>query len=386
MRILKYELNKLIHFPLLWGLLFLFLAYNSFILYTKAGDSEFRSSVREMHEIIQSTGVDLETQKETLASMSESPKEAEAYYSSYAISFEDIYDTLNMQDIKQMKEDLQGFCPEGSYKTFLDHNYARLQQRVEEVRADGDDAVGFYPGNGYEIHKKLYSTLQLIIMELWILMGFSVLYLMDYERINGSTDLVFTSMEGRTNLLSKWLAGLLMGVLFSIILLAAALLIFFIFVPMEGLMHTPVSSYMVMESNILWTYPFITYVRLTFLQELLLSILTALLLTLLIGLLAGSLQLFFHNSYLTIISIGAGFLGLFALPFAYTSAIRPGGWLLTILQLNPVTMWNLCRRWFIEHNLSLSFAWSEFWTLGIWGIIILGIGIAGWRHLKRRDF
>lgn len=375
MRAFKIEVKKLLKYPLMWILLTVFVGFDLFIIYDEVGNKDFRYNVKEMYEIILANGVEI-------SAISDSDNELEAYYVDYVNKYSQSYDSLDMQNIKQMKEDFGSFYPHGCYKVFLDDNYAKLQKRVEEIKSSGDDAVAFYPGDRFGIHGKLYSVIKICIIEMLIMICFSVLYLMDFERIHQTEDLVFSCKCGRKIMLTKMFTGLLIGFGYSVIILTASLLIFFAYVPMKGLWNTPVSSFMIMESSGLWEYPFITYVRLMFGQLLALSIVMAFLLTLLIGLLAGSLQFFINNSYITMVDLSAGFLGLFALPFA----VKKANWIKTIAAVNPATLWSQCRRWFIENDISLSFAWSEYWTLGIWIIICMVCMLAGWRYFCRKDF
>lgn len=375
MRAFKFELKKLLKYPLMWVLLAIFVGFDLFVIYDKVGSKESCYSTKEMHEIILANGIET-------SAISDSDNQLEVYYSDYVNEYSQSYDSLDMQEIKQMKEDLGSFYPQGSYKNFIDGNYSKLQKRVEEIKSSGDDAAAFYPGDGFEIHGKLYSVVKICIIEMLIMICFSVLYLMDFERIHQTENLVFSCKCGRKNMLTKMLAGVLIGLGYSVIILSTCLLMFFKYIPMKGLWNTPVSSVMIMENSGLWEYPFITYVRLTFGQLLALSIVTAILLTCLLGLISGALQLFINNSYIVAVGLSAGFLGLFALPFA----VQKATWLKTIVAVNPAALWWQCSRWFIENDLSLSFAWSEYWTLGIWTVICMVCMLVGWRYFCRKDF
>lgn len=381
MRMFKYEVNKLLKYPLMWVLLAVFILFDLFLVSSDVGFDDSRKDIKKMYGIIFETGVNLSGNAKKLSALNDSDNELEAYYATYVEGYSRIYDSLDMQKIKQMKENTFFFHPRGSYKTFIDRNYDRLQKRVEEIKVNGDGAVGFYPGDGFGIHGNLYSVIKLCIIEMLILMHFSVLYLMDFERINRTEDIVFSCTCGRKNILLKLLTGILIGLLYGIMILLASLLAFFAFVPMKDLWNTPVSSFMVMESSGLWEYPFITFVRLTFGQMLALSIFTALCLVLLLGVLSGALQFLIHNSYITVVIMCAGFLALLALPFA----VQQANWVKTVVCLNPASLWYTCGRWFMENDLALSFAWSEYWTLGVWTIITVAAAIIGWRSFCRKD-
>lgn len=379
MRILKYEIKKLLKSPLLWGLLAAFVAFNIFTIYNNFGYKGIREAVTEVHSAILEAGINLYSSSDKLNQMLHSEEEYTAFYASYVEAYKSSYDNLDMQEIKQMKEDTGNFHPTGSYKQFIDENYDKLQKRVEEIKSCGDDAVGFYPGDSFNIHKKLYNLLMIIIIEMLIMICFSVLYLMDYERINRTEDLVFSAEIGRKDMLIKWFAGMTAGLLYCTILLTAGLYVFFALVPMKGLWSVPISSYMVMESSGLWEYPFITFVRLTTLQHLVISVFTAFFMAFIFGAISGGIQLFVHSSYITMISIAAGFIGLLALPFATSSA----NWIKTALCLNPASMWRACTRWFIEYDICVSFAWSEFVIIGLWAIIATILFSLGILYFKR---
>jgi hypothetical protein len=362
----------------MWALLVVFVVFDLFIVYSEVGTSDFRRDVKEMYKIILENGVS----PDKISNLADSDNELEVYYADYVNKYRKSYENLDMQSIQKMKEDMSLSYLNGSYKKFIDRNYAKLQKRVEEIKSSGEDEVGFYPGDGFAIHSKLYTILKLCIMEMLIMMCFSVLYLMDFERIHRTGDLVFTCRNGRKNMCTKMFAGMFVGLGYSVMILLTSFSAFFLCVPMKGLWSTPISSFMVMESSGLWEYPFITFVRLGFGQMFVLSVVTALILTLIIGFIAGALQLFVGNSYVAMIGMSAVFLGLLAL----ACAVQQANWLKTIVCLNPAILWSGCRHWFMESDISLSFAWNEWWTLGIWAVIGTVCMVIGWRYFCRKDY
>ena len=366
MRILPYELRKVLCYPLIWGIIAVFVGFNVFFVYSNVGYTDFQREIREMHEVV-------------LGNI----QEGELYdlYTQYKALYSGSYNDLDMQSIKRMKEKMLKFEPDGSYAEFINSNYDKLQKRVKQIEADGDTDRGFYPGDIFGIHGKLSSLLRLCIIEALIIMCLSVLYLMDFERINHTEDLVFPSWIGRSAMRIKLRAGIIGGMLFAALVLVVSVGAFFLFVPMSGLWRTSVSSYLVMESNGLWEYPFITFVRLNIWQELVLELVVALLTVLLIGLIAGTVQLFVNNSYFTIICIASVFVGFLALPVT----IRNASWIKTAVSLTPSTMWRYCGRWFIENDMPVSFAWSEFFTLGIWFMLTIIFLLCGIRFMQTKD-
>ena len=95
-------------------------------------------------------------------------------------------------------------------------NYDRLQKRVEQIRKTGEGTYAFYPGNWYKLHTTLYGKLwKKLILQTAVLMILSMLYLMDYERIYKTQDLVLATTTGKKMMEKKMLAGTLCGLFYA---------------------------------------------------------------------------------------------------------------------------------------------------------------------------
>ena len=87
----------------------------------------------------------------------------------------------------------------------------------------------FYPGQYYEIHSLLYSKLgKKLIVEMSLLMALSILFIMDYERLQKTNDLVDATRTGKRIMDCKAFAGTLSGILFSAILCSVTWIYFFL--------------------------------------------------------------------------------------------------------------------------------------------------------------
>lgn len=382
MRLIKHEFRKITRYGAIWFLFAVFLGFNIFLVYNLVGDKDYREMVKPISNIVSSIDPQLLQNGAELESMSESDDIYEAFYASYAIAYSSSYDMMDMNAIKESKQEMTDFYPTGWYKEFIDSNYDKLQQRVEEIKATGEDSYPFYPGHALYVHKNLFrEVMKFLLIEMMILAAFSVLYIMDNERIHKTTDIVFSSRAGRKILMIKWLSGMASGLAYSFALLAATVGAYFAFVPMKGMWRTPISSFMLFENSGLLDYPFITFVRLEFWQYLMLYMITALLLAALIGAVSGALQLFINNSYISAVLIGAGFFMMLALPLLISTST----FVMTLLVMTPAALWFECSRWFIENDIPLSFAWSEFYTIGAWSVFAAIGMILGWRRSKRKD-
>lgn len=380
MRIFFYEIKRLMRMPILWGLLVVFIGFNVFMVYTELGYRDIREDTFGIYDLILSRSSNLDTDNQT--SISQDKNEYEKMYDDYIRDYICIYDRLDMHGVKEMKENMLNFHPTGTYKTFIDRNYDKLNLRVAEIIESGDYRADFYPGDIFKVHKRLYTLLKIISMEAIIITCLSILYIMDIDRLCDTRSLVFSSKLGRSSIMIKFCAGLLFGTLQCAILFSTGICAFVIFTPLSKLWGIPVSSAMVMESSGLWEYPFITFVRLDIGTELLLAITSVIILNALLGLIAGAIQLFTHNSYISMLLVSLGFVALLAAPLAARSQTV----FKTAVLLNPAVMWQYCGRWFIEHNPALSFAWSEFWTIGIWSTIGIVAFMLGRHRLYLRDF
>lgn len=121
--------------------------------------------------------------------------------------------------------------------------YRFFDGRVKEIRANGEGEGDYYPGQYLEIHNILYvDILSYVWLEMAILVSFLVIFLMDYERICRTADLVYSSPKGREIQVRKLLVGLVHGMAASLLLLGGTLAVFFLIVPMEGLWEVPVTA------------------------------------------------------------------------------------------------------------------------------------------------
>ena len=380
MRIFFYEIKRLMRMPILWGLLVVFIGFNVFMVYTELGYRDIREDTFGIYDLILSRSSNLDTDNQT--SISQDKNEYEKMYDDYIRDCICIYDRLDMHGVKEMKENMLNFHPTGTYKTFIDRNYDKLNLRVAEIIESGDYRADFYPGDIFKVHKRLYTLLKIISIEAIIITCLSILYIMDIDRLCDTRSLVCSSKLGRSSIIIKFYAGLLFGTLQCAILFSTGICAFVIFTPLSKLWGIPVSSAMVMESSGLWEYPFITFVRLDIGTELLLAITSVIILNALLGLISGAVQLFTHNSYISMLLVSLGFVALLAAPLAARSQTV----FKTAVLLNPAVMWQYCGRWFIEHNPALSFAWSEFWTIGIWSTIGIVAFMLGRHWLYQKDF
>jgi len=383
MRIFRLETAKLLKSPMLWLLPAIFFLLNFTMIYNTYGYQEVHGEISQVHGAILDYGVALpKPVKNSKESNSQSSgNELADFYVSYVDTYRTLYDTLDMTKIKERKQQMYQYYPTGAYKDFVDSNYRKLQERVEEIKKTGEGQYGFYPGRAYRIHGHLYANLtQTLLLQSAILIVLCVLYLMGYERVHLTQNLVLTSRTGKGIMRDKALAGLTIGMLSSVLLFACTYSVFFYHVDFQGLWDVPVSSAILAEERMqVLLYPFITFWKITVKEYFILSMLVSFLLLLSVGCFIVAVHMFLQNSYLAFLLQILLNMGMFVI----LSNVNTATFLDLIKALNPIYLWGECGTWFMENSLILSFPGSEFLTLGI-SLLAAILFLAGGKAWYRR--
>lgn len=364
MRILKLEFQKIMKNPMLWLLAVIFCIVNCFIIYNEAGNKDTSKELEIMHHIITKTDDVTNTHQDK----NETKQLSKAYQEYYKTNV-GLYDKLDMTKILKQKEELYQYQPKGFMKKFVKHNYEHLQKRVQEIKADKEYNQDFYPGQYYEIHSLLYSNLgKKLIIEMSVLMAISILFIMDYERLQKTNDIVDATKTGKKIMDYKALTGALSGILYSAVLCGVTWIYFFYCVSFKGLWNVSIASTLVAEKRDRGLfYPFITFFKITQIQYLLITLIVYLGIILLIALATIAIQYLLGNSYFSF-----AVLALFNM-LLFLGAYYFNGTLMDVILhlLNPITLYITSGGWFMENDISLSFAGNEFWVIGVSGVWLM---------------
>ncbi|MBR1740563.1 MAG: hypothetical protein IJ733_01585 [Lachnospiraceae bacterium] len=363
MRIGKLELGKLIKNPGIWFLFVSFLILNVLFISGELGGKEGKKEIREMYQAVRNGEGELREE-----------------YEEYKDSVDGLYDHLEMMEILKKKEEMAGYHPTGKYQNFIENNYKKLQERVEEIKEKGEDTGDFYPGRIFKFHSLFYGDVKrTLLLEMFVLMMLSILYLMDYERIQKTRDIVIPTQTGKGVMKIKAVVGLCYGFFLSMLLFLGTVLYFLYQVPFRGLWNVPVSSKVMAEPRIQMLYPFITFFRCTMMQYFFLSMLVTFLLVCIVAGLAVGFQLLIQNSYLTFLAEGLLFWGLEIFAWFHTESFLD----VVLSVCNFTTLWITSGAWFMENDFSLSFAGNEFWCVGCQGALAVGVVLFGrWRYRR----
>lgn len=387
MRIAKKEFLKLIKSPFIWFVFLAFFLLNTVIIYSYVGEKSIRQEMHKMHETILEYGVNLQdgkpkeqVQAKTANANTEDTTDYMEFYQSYLETYGTMYDDLDMMDILKEKERMYDYHPTGAYEKFINGNYEKLQKRVEEIKQSGEDDYGFYPGMVYNIHSFLYGKIgKKLLLEMTVLVILSILFLMDYERIHKTRNLVLVTRTGKQVMRTKAFMGVLGGFLYSLLLMAGTYGYFFFHVSFTGLWKVPVASNLVTEARGQLTYPFITFWRLSEAKYFLLTLLVFMGILLIAAGLSIAIQMLLQNSYLTFLVQCLLFMSLELFAYWNTATFFD----VVKAVCNPVVLWITCGAWFMENEFSLSFAGNEFLCIGCSGILVMIlIGIGCFRYKK----
>lgn len=385
MQIAKKEFLKLIKSPFIWFVFLAFFLLNTVIIYSSVGEKSIRQEMHKMHETILEYGVNLQDGKpkeqvQTKTTNTEDETDYMEFYQSYLETYGTMYNNLDMMDILKQKERMYDYHPTGAYGKFINENYEKLQKRVEEIKQSGEDDYGFYPGMVYNIHGFLYGKIgKKLLLEMTVLVILSILFLMDYERIHKTRNLVLVTRTGKQVMRTKAFMGVLGGFLYSLLLMAGTYGYFFFHVSFAGLWKVPVASNLITEARGQLTYPFITFWRLSEANYLLLTLLVFMGILLLAAGLSIAIQMLLQNSYLTFLVQCLLFMSLELFAYWNTATFFD----VVKAVCNPVVLWITCGAWFMENELSLSFAGNEFLCIGCSGILVMAlISIGCFRYKK----
>ncbi|MBE5957504.1 MAG: hypothetical protein E7254_01395 [Lachnospiraceae bacterium] len=365
----------------LWILIAFFLVFNFLSIFENYAENDKKNEMSFMHSVMTGTGSSSakdNQQKDEIALYSE----VEKAYIDYKEQFSTLYDNLDMMKILKIKEAKTGYKPQGEYKNFIEKNYKKLQKRVEQIKKTNEYEGNFYPGNIYKTHGFLYGKLKRSLMiQTAIIMMLSVFYLLDYERINKTRDIVLASKRGRKVAIDKAVAGIMVGIIDSMLLMTLTYVYYFINVPYKNLWNTAVSAVVMAESRMQMTYPFITFWDMTERKYFIATVIVMILFIIAVGLCSVGIWFIFENSYFSFIFQCIIYLLMMTI-ITYSwcnffDVIR--------LLINPVTLYCTGGGWFMENDMALSFANNEFYCLMVLFFEMGVLSATGYCKYRRRD-
>ena len=270
----------------------------------------------------------------------------------------------------------------GTPAAFITHNCAELQDRVVQIKTDGEKDTLFFPGTVYQVHSFLYDTLfRAIVMESAILGALAMFFAVNYEFTHGTQNLAYTSRRGRRLTADQFRAAMLAGMLVPVFLMVTALPVFFANYHFSNVWGSYVSSAMNAEPHGMQTVPYVTFWPMTMWKYLWAHIGLALVIQAVFCLLAFAVAIFCRNNYIGFLGYALGWMITVNIPY-----VLPWNTMVPlILWANPVIAWGNCSNWLTQIGVCDAYPWYHLLIFLLGAATAAVAGFFGIRRFRRAD-
>lgn len=344
MTIIRFELKKLILFPMLWIYLICCLILNSLLIFTGAYGNE---NVNYLHYISQTTDkTGTQVGEEFQKKLSNLPDET--FLRRLKENTEDtkrgyhLNDATEIGHIVSAQYGLSGFWAEEMTK-----KYEKMQNVVEELLNRKWDLSVYGADCTYEIHQSLFSSLfRAIITESCLGAVLIMLYLLGYEVQNHAEQIVYTTSKGRNVIGEKMITGIMMAFLSFAIIAGVSFCLFFLVYDFSGIWECSVSSQFNYIQCTNFTKPFWTWIPFTVRGYFFSMLALSAVMVLIFSLVGADIGLFCKNSYTGFLLFLVIEMGMLALPFVFADLKMWGGYFFS--EMLPVSLWLSSSQWFTD--------------------------------------
>ena len=264
---------------------------------------------------------------------------------------------------------------------YVRRKYEKLQPIIDEKAINGDALSPYFGQQTNHRHQMLFDELFLaMIAESGILAIFLALYSITYENMQQTEGIVCTATIGRSIRKIKLSASLFITFLFTAIILAVSLSVFFLRFDFSAVWNDNVSS-MFHTASYEYGKPFITWRSFTVLEYLWATVGVTFGLTFCLCLLGYGIGLSVRNGYLAFLVTLSLLAGTFLLKllFPIGSLIRG------LLGLSPVWLWKNCGAWFTDGWADILFPCFELVGLLLSLICFTLIAYGAGQLFRKRD-
>ncbi|MDT2848925.1 hypothetical protein P7H60_07090 [Vagococcus carniphilus] len=272
LRLVGFEIKKLVEQPIIFLFLFGCLLFNTGLLLTLDVNDDYLNSIKQVN-IKEGQKVTPELKENILS------KEKNQRVKNDIKSVEDIYDTLQGEELSKKMIDV--FQVQGNYREKLEEKYQQLNPVITQLskeKAALDIALGSETLPVFNHLKNV--VLKALLIESLIFACLISLFSSTAEKLTKTDKLLLTSKIGRKVQVNKYTAGICLSLLFYITLHLFSLSTLFLFYPMTELLDSSVSTYFltnIYENNLLFVeIPFITWLPMSIKNYVIFSILLGL--------------------------------------------------------------------------------------------------------------
>lgn len=421
MDIFRFQFKRILRSPFFLGLLSVFLVFNLYLISTLSGEQQ---EINLINDVAGQTGVQINSNFEKKfrpivtahigdlgelyrQKIGKVPTDANAMIKSLSEQFYE----LSAEQKKQFRDDYAIIQLDGAIKgrdaiyegysvmqaantslkqgkvtgtpaAFITHYCAELQDRVAQIKTDGEKDTLFFPGTVYQVHSFFYDTLfRAIIMESAILGALAMFFAVNNEFTHGTQNLAYTSRRGRRLTTDQLRAAMLTGMLIPICLMVIALPVFFLNYHFSNVWGSYISSAMNAEPHGMQTVPYVTFWPMTMWQYLWTHIGLALVVQAVFCLLAFAVSIFCRNNYVGFLAYALGWMITVNIPY-----VLPWNTMIPlILWANPVIAWDNCTNWLTQIGICDAYPWYHLLIFLLGAITAAVAGFFGIRRFRRAD-
>jgi hypothetical protein len=356
MRLLKFELKKLIQTPMFWVFAALSIGFNSFII---IGDSYWAGELNQFSREVYESGEYTDSEI----------GDVYADYSGEAFA-ERIVAHLGL---------------EGLNARLMRAKYEKMQAVADDFSEQGISYYFYADGLTQTIHTQLFSkVMRLILVQTALFAALAMLCSLGYEKQSKTESVVYPSRTGRKVMRHKYVAGLLFGAVGFILIAGLTFAVYFSVWDYSGLWQSNVSSaFNYIPDIVTWKRPFITWQSFSVAEYFTAFVGLGFALTLVFAALAGVIGLTFRNTYTSFAVFGLlslfmmfacmlfGSLGLMTLHYVFT--------------FSPVVVWYMAGQWFTDMGATSIIAWQETWAVAFNFVVLAGFSALAMKLFRKRD-
>ncbi|TCJ01516.1 hypothetical protein [Cytobacillus praedii] len=402
MRILFYEVRKIIVSPIVLGLTFLFLCFNFYLIYE---NSYIKDDIRSLNQIAQTYGTEIndemlsKMQSDYEASLkkvnaitsnavSKTYKNMDAFYSDRSIYIPEKFSEKEIQifnktalleyyysnsliidesflardPVKKAEYELKVYGISGEAAELIRSKYNNFTERFNEVKDNREYKYLFPAQSVWETHLLLFKNMfKALLIESLFLTILVTAYVMNFEFERGTYLLAYSSKRGRKLWLNKFFAALITNVSILSILLAISLAVYFSVFSYREFWLVPISSSF--NAGKEW---FMSWWNLSFIEYLAVAVVLSYLLIILFTLITVVLARWIRNSYLVFFT----FLCLFGAIFINQGMFENSSMLFLLGSFTPVHLILNSFVWFMQRTITFT-AYYEIITILAWYVILL---------------
>lgn len=418
MRIIFHEYKKAFKSPILIVLILLFTTYNIYLILS---NSYFKDEITVANELAKTYGLNITdgsiqrfeqdfhrdikklneiTEKHTSQEFTSVNQFLDTFrYEDHNLFSEEDWTIFNKIQLKEMYlnlakdidskyeqidwEKIAGFEIEkyqlsGSAANTLKNEYAKLAQRFEELKENGEHKTWFFVGKPHMMHSFLFRTIiGHLIFEALILIVLATALITNYEFENRTHFVTYSSKRGRGLVKDKLAASLFTSTAIIVFLFAITLGTYFSVFDYSYLWESSISSALNWEYNL----PYVSWWNLSFLAFIIWSIVLIYVCLLLFSIITFVISLLMKNSYFTFFL----FATFFAVSYMISSFMPSSSILVLITGFNLSTLIMNPHMFFMGNSGLVMFEHYEMITLSIWGMIVSVLCIYSLKKFNKQE-